>query len=238
MLRRSPRAVNMLGLSSTRRARTTCSHNLLARPCIIVPAIIIQDAYVETHMNTDEPVPRVAFQGALGAFSELAIQQHWPHGADALPCDTFDDALQRVLAHDADLAVIPIENAIVGRVRIALTALEQVTDRVERLGEIRVPIHLSLMAPHGATLAGLRAVHSHPVALAQCRIFFARHGWLVPSPHADTAGAAREVAAWADPAIGAVASDAAAARYGLDIIARNVEDVPANWTRFVIVGER
>jgi prephenate dehydratase len=76
------------------------------------------------------------------------------------------------------------------------------------------------------------------VALAQCRIFFARHSWLVPSPHADTAGAAREVADAVDRSRGAVASEMAAERYGLEIVARHIEDVPLNWTRFVVVSPR
>lgn len=182
------------------------------------------------------PTPvTVAFQGALGAFSELAIRQQWGASAHVVPCETFEDALRALVDGQVELAVIPIENAIAGRVQVALHALDAVTDRVTRVGEIRVPIHLCLLAPPGATLAELREVHSHPVALAQCRIFFARHGWLVPVSHSDTAGAARDVAQNGERTTGAVAADTAAARYGLDIIARNVEDIPANWTRFVIV---
>jgi prephenate dehydratase len=188
--------------------------------------------------DLDVPPLRVSFQGALGAFSELAIRQQWGDAVEVIPCATFEAALEALTAHAVDRAVIPIENAIAGRVRVALTALEAVALDVVRVGEIRVPIHLCLLAPRGATLAGLRDVHSHPVALAQCRIFFARHGWLIPAPHADTAGAACEVAERGDITIGAIAADAAAVRYGLDIIARNVEDIPANWTRFVIVQRR
>ncbi len=183
-------------------------------------------------------LPRVAFQGAPGAFSELAIRHHWAADATTLPSDTFESALAHVVAHEADYAVIPVENAIAGKVHVAIAALEAFESRVQQRGEIRVPIHLCLMAPLGASLAELRIVRSHAVALAQCRIFFARHGWLVPEPHADTAGAARDVAELGDRTIGAVAGEAAARRYGLDIIARAIEDVPANWTRFVIVSRR
>lgn len=180
--------------------------------------------------------PRVAFQGELGAFSELAIRQHWPDGATAIPCRTFADAIEHVIGHNADFAVLPLENAIAGIVHSAHSALEAVGDRVAQRSELRVPIHLCLMAPPGASLAELRAVRSHPVALAQCRIFFARHGWLEPVPHEDTAGAARDVGARGDLAEGAIAGAAAAVRYGLEIIARHVEDVPANWTRFVVIS--
>ncbi|HYW31118.1 MAG TPA: prephenate dehydratase domain-containing protein, partial [Gemmatimonas sp.] len=102
--------------------------------------------------------------------------------------------------------------------------------------DVRVIVRLCLLAPRGATLAGIRQVFSHPMALAQCRFFFARHQWLTPVPHEDTAGAAEEVGRSGDVTRAAVASDAAAGRYNLDIIARDVEDVPANWTRFLIVS--
>jgi prephenate dehydratase len=121
-------------------------------------------------------------------------------------------------------------------VREAVEALAQAEGRISTRAEVRLAVHLCLMAPTGATLAGLRQVQSHGMALAQCRIFFARHGWLDPSVHADTAGAARDVAAARDRSRGAVASSLAAERYGLEIIARNIEDIPANFTRFVVVS--
>lgn len=182
------------------------------------------------------PLPRVAFQGELGAFSEQAIRQQWPSGAAPLPCPSFDAAVQAVLDGAADFAVIPVENAIVGPVHPGLEALARAEPRLRPRAELRLAIHLCLMAPAGATLAGLRQVQSHGVALAQCRIFFARHEWLEPVVHADTAGAAREVAAARDRTRGAVASAVAAERYGLEIIARNIEDMPANFTRFVVVS--
>lgn len=183
-------------------------------------------------------LPVVAFQGYLGAFSEMAIRQQWPEGATPLPSGTFPDALAHVLERRAHFAVIPVENAIVGPVRVALDALAAVGDAVTTRTETRVPVHLCLMAPAGASLAGLRDVHSHPVALAQCRIFFARHPWLESVSHADTAGAAHDVAAAALVTRGAVASEMAAERYGLEIIARRIEDVPINWTRFLVVSRR
>jgi len=180
--------------------------------------------------------PRVAFQGELGAFSELAIRQQWPTGAVPVPCRTFPDAITAVRQGDANYAVIPVENAIVGAVKVALDALRAAGSEVSERSELRVPIHLCLLAPRGASLAELRNVHSHAVALAQCRIFFARHGWLEPTPHDDTAGAARMVGERGDSTVGAVASEMAAVRYDLEIIARHIEDVPANWTRFLVIS--
>jgi prephenate dehydratase len=127
-----------------------------------------------------------------------------------------------------------IENAIAGRRALRRSSPQAIA----WLTRNSVPIHLCLLAPFGASLAELRAVRSHPVALAQCRLFFAKHNWLISEPHPDTAGAARDVALLGDRTVGAVAGAAAAERYGLDIVARSIEDVPANWTRFVIVSER
>lgn len=206
----------------------------LPAACSLPPA----SSHVSDAAPHIDDLPRVAFQGELGAFSEMAIRQQWPNGATPVPCLTFPDVLAQLLDGHAHFAAVPVENAIVGPVTVALQALAAVGDAVHTRAETRVPVHLCLMAPKGATLAGLRDIHSHPVALAQCRIFFARHSWLVSTPHADTAGAAREVAIAGDVARGAVASEMAAERYGLSIIARHIEDVPHNWTRFVIVSRR
>ncbi len=183
-------------------------------------------------------LPRVAFQGAFGAFSEIAIRQQWPGGADARPHHTFAEAIASLLAHDADFAVIPVENTIAGRVAAAEDAIAATRERLVQQSELRVLVRLCLLAPSGATLAGIRRVHSHHMALAQCRIFFARHEWLTSVPHEDTAGAASDVAAWRDTTQAAIASDAAAQRYGLAVIARDVEDTRANWTRFVVLSAR
>lgn len=187
------------------------------------------------HVPLPRP-PRVAFQGELGAFSELAIRQQWPQGAQAVASESFPAALDLVVQGETDFAVIPVENAIIGPVHIARTALDAVGRLVVKRAELKVPVHLCLMAQPGVAVESLRTVYSHPAALAQCRMFFARHDWLTAVPHDDTAGAARDVAAGSDRTRGAVASDVAAGRYGLTVLARFIEDMPANWTRFVVVS--
>lgn len=184
------------------------------------------------------PIPRVAFQGTFGAFSEQAIRQHWPDGADAVPHHSFVDVVASVLARSVDFAVIPVENAIAGPVANAIEALDAAADTIAHRGDVRINVKLCLMGPRGATLDHIRAVHSHPMALAQCRKFFARHDWFTPVLHEDTAGAAQDVAAWNDVTIAAIASDAAAGRNDLRVIARGLEDDPENWTRFVVVTAR
>ncbi len=192
----------------------------------------------EHDARVEPELPRVAFQGALGAFSEIAIRQQWPDGADARPHHSFSEAIASLLAHDADFAIIPVENTIAGRVVAAEEAIAAVRARLVQQSELRVLVRLCLLAPTGATLAGIRTVHSHHMALAQCRIFLARHSWLTPVPHEDTAGAASDIATWNDITQGAIASDVAAQRYGLEVIARDVEDTRANWTRFAVLRAR
>ena len=182
--------------------------------------------------------PRVAFQGEPGAYSELAIAQLWPTGAMAMPARTFADALAYLLSGGASYAVLPVENAIAGPVHASRQALDEVNAQLLQCGETRVDIHLCLLVHSGASLDALRVVRSHPMALAQSQAFFARHAWLTPEPHDDTAGAARDVAMRGRHDVAAIASSAAAARYGLQILAEHVEDRPGNWTRFIMVTAR
>ena len=177
---------------------------------------------------------RVAYQGEPGAYSDVAIRQHFGDDVAPIPFRTFPDALRALADGDCDRAMIPVENAIAGPVRVALDALAPHGNSLVPVGEHRLVIVLCVLGVPGAMLATVQRVRSHPVALAQCRIFMARHPWLDVEPHADTAGAAREVAELGDRTIGAIASELAAERYGLEVLTRGVQDVPHNWTRFVI----
>jgi chorismate mutase len=103
------------------------------------------------------------------------------------------------------------------------------------VGESVVPVRHCLLAPKGATIEGLSIVSSHPVALAGCTRFFDNHSWIKPRKWFDTAGAAREVAELGDLSQGAIASHAAADRYGLAVLEEGVQDRPDNHTRFVAV---
>jgi prephenate dehydratase len=184
------------------------------------------------------PLPRVAFQGEYGAFSELAIAAQWPSGAEAIPCPTFPDTLVALDDGRADFAVIPVENAIAGPVRPALEALALREGYFTQVAERRVAIHLALLALPGTSFNTVTHVHSHPVALAQCRIFLARHPDITVVPEPDTAGAARLVAERGDPAHAAIAGASAGVRYGLVSLRTHLEDVPANSTRFVVMTRR
>lgn len=180
-------------------------------------------------------LPRVAFQGALGAFSELAIRQYWPEGATPVPQPTFDTAVRAALDGNAEFAIIPVENVIAGPVKPALETLYREQMHFTLLGETRLSVQMCLLALPGTGLRDIRTVISHHMALAQCGRFFAEHGWIQPVVHGDTATAAADIASGRIQNAASLASEAAAERYGLAILARGVQDSPENWTRFVIL---
>ena len=176
---------------------------------------------------------RVAFQGARGAFIELAVR-HWWRDAEPLPCATFAAVLAAVADGLADAGVIPVANRIVGPVEAALAALAGAGATVRITGQVTIPVNHALMACEGTTLADVRIVRSHPVALAQCTRTIARLGAQGLEAY-DTAGAARELAAHPTPGVAVIAPAGAAERYGLVLLAEAIQDDPDNWTRFARV---
>jgi prephenate dehydratase len=175
--------------------------------------------------------PRIAFQGERGAFSELAVRHWWNGSAEPLPCPTFEALVAAVVDGHADAGVLPVENRIVGEVTAARTALAAAGARLRIVSHVTVPVRMALMAHAGTTLAMVRAVRSHPVALAQCAAYLARLG-AAPEEALDTAGAARELAESPAPHVAVLAPAPAADRYGLVVLADGVQDAPDNWTRF------
>ncbi len=179
-----------------------------------------------------DPRTTVAFQGAPGAYSHLAVCEVFPDRTP-LACGTFDDAFAALTEGRADRAVIPIENSLAGRVADIHHLLPG--SGLSIVGEHFHRVRHQLLAPRGASLSGLKVVHSHAMALAQCRNIIRGHG-LTAVIHADTAGAAADVALWNDPAIGAIASSLAAEIYDLDTLMADVEDAQHNTTRFVVLA--
>ncbi|HEY5080756.1 MAG TPA: prephenate dehydratase [Bauldia sp.] len=187
-----------------------------------------------TRQQSRRPSPlRVVFQGEPGANSEIACHAVYPD-ADAVPCPTFEDCFAAVTNGSADLAMIPIENSLAGRVADIHHLLP--TSRLHIVAEYFLPIHFQLMAVHGATLKTIRTVHSHIHALGQCRKIIRKHGWKAVVA-GDTAGAAREIAEAGDITMAALAPELAAGIYGLDILVRNVADADSNTTRFIVLSK-
>ena len=177
-------------------------------------------------------MPTVSFQGEPGANSHIACSEARPDHTP-LPCPTFEDAFAAVSEGTADLAMIPIENSIAGRVADIHHLLP--TSGLHIVGEHFLPIHFQLMGLPGTPIDRIRTVHSHIHALGQCRKVIRRLG-AKPVVAGDTAGSAREVAEAGDPTRASLAPRMAAGIYGLDILEADVEDEAHNTTRFIILS--
>ncbi|MBE7247560.1 MAG: prephenate dehydratase, partial [Actinomycetospora chiangmaiensis] len=172
----------------------------------------------------------IAYQGEPGANSHIICAEAFPDWTP-LPCNTFEDAFAAVTEGRAQRAMIPIENSLAGRVAdihhlIPLSPLHIVAEHF-------LPIHFQLMALPGTPIEALKTAHSHVHALGQCRRIIRRLG-LRSVVAGDTAGAAREIAEAGDRTRAALAPALAAEVYGLEILARDVEDAAHNTTRFVV----
>lgn len=177
--------------------------------------------------------PRViAYQGEPGSNSDAASREVYPD-LERLPCATFEDVFAAIDEGQADLAMIPVENSIAGRVADIHHLLPE--SGLHIVGEHFMPIHFALLAVPGASEAGITTVRSHSHALGQCRQFIREHGWRSVVAD-DTAGAAREIAEAGDPTVAALAPVLAAELYGLDVLARDVEDEHHNTTRFLVLA--
>jgi prephenate dehydratase len=176
--------------------------------------------------------PFIAYQGEPGANSHLACLDVHPD-MEPMACPTFEDAFAAVSEGVAELAMIPIENSVAGRVADIHHLLPH--SGLHIVGEYFLPIHHQLMAVEGASLATLKTVQSHVQALGQCRLSLRKMG-LLPIVGADTAGSARQIAEMRDITCGALASRLAAEIYDLVILSEDMEDEAHNTTRFIMLA--
>ncbi|HEY0212981.1 MAG TPA: prephenate dehydratase [Paenirhodobacter sp.] len=174
----------------------------------------------------------IAFQGEPGAYSHQACRDARP-GMEVLPCRTFEDVIEAVRKGDADLAMLPIENSTYGRVADIHSLLP--TSGLHIIDEAFVRVHINLLALPGTRLEAVESAMSHTVLLGQCRNFLQAHN-INRIIGADTAGSARIIAQQGDPKVAALASELAGEIYGLDCIARHIEDKQDNTTRFLIMS--
>lgn len=182
------------------------------------------------------PAKKAAFQGELGAFSHTATEKLLGSRVRVQPYSSFTqvfEALQRGAVH---YAVIPIENTLHGSVHENYDHLLE--SDVSITGETSVRISHQLITMPSVRLRDVRKAFSHPVALNQCRRFFASHPQIEAVSYYDTAGSVKMLEAEKPPAAAAIASAAAAEIYGGVIRKRNIEDVPENFTRFFLLSKR
>lgn len=177
---------------------------------------------------------RVAFPGERGAYSEDAVAVMWPW-AETVPSRDALDVARLVLEGEVDAGILPVENSLAGSVVASYDALAA-CDGLHAVAERVVRIRHCLVAADGATLESIEMVESHPVALAQCTAFLARHPRMEVRAATDTGRAARNVAEARDPRRAAIAGVVAAQRYDLCVLAAGIEDRPDNQTRFLAIS--
>jgi prephenate dehydratase len=175
---------------------------------------------------------KIAFQGAHGAFSDMSCRAVFPN-METIPCETFEDAFRAIGDGQTDLAMIPVDNSLAGRVADVHHLLP--TKNLFIIGEHFQPISMCLLGVKGAQISDITDVHSHVHALPQCRKVLKELG-LKTHIHADTAGAAKEIADRNDKTQAAIASRLASEMYGLDILKEGIQDIPDNTTRFLILS--
>ncbi|WP_151717331.1 prephenate dehydratase [Gemmobacter serpentinus] len=175
---------------------------------------------------------RIAFQGELGAYSHQACAQARP-GFEPVPCTTFEDVVEMTRAGEVDLGCLAVENSTYGRVADVHSLLPNAGLHI--VDEAFVRVHVNLLGIKGGKLEDVREAYGHVVILPQCAGFLRAHD-IKGRVSSDNARAARETAEARDPARAALASEMAAEIYGLDVLARHIEDHANNTTRFLVMS--
>lgn len=177
-----------------------------------------------------KPYKTIAFQGMPGAYSELACQKVLPE-LTTVPCVSFEAAFRAVRDKEADLAIIPVDNSLAGRVADVHNLIPN--GELYIIGEHFQLIRHCLLGIPGAKIEDLTDVHSHVHAIPQCKQFIDNHG-LNRHVVADTAKSASDVKKWNDKTQAAISSEFAAKIYGLDILQKDIQDADHNTTRFLV----
>jgi prephenate dehydratase len=182
-------------------------------------------------MTVNKPT-RIAFQGALGAYSHEACLQAQPD-AIPVPCTTFEGVLCAVREGRADLAMLPVENTTYGRVADIHRLLPE--SGMHIIEEAFVRVRIALMARPGVTIDQIKHVRAHLVLLPQASTFLEANG-ITSEAAADSAGAAEELAVGGPAHEGVLASAVAADIHGLDVLIDGIEDLAHNTTRFLLMA--
>ena len=181
------------------------------------------------------PTPIIAIQGGHASFHDVVAQNYFAsQNIQILPCMTFQRVFVSVKSGEADYGVLAIENSLAGTILGNYSLLHDYP--VSIIGEAYLPIEQNLLALPGQTVMDIRVVRSHPMALLQCSTFLEEHPHMQALEAADTAESAREIREHNLTGVAAVASRAAAARYGLNILEERIENYKENYTRFLIIS--
>ena len=176
----------------------------------------------------------ISFQGLEGAYSDLVCRKYYK-GYETIPCYSFEQAINTVERKKAEIALIPVENNIAGRVADMHFLLENINLKV--IAEHYHKIEHHLMTKRNLKLTDVKKVFSHIHALGQCKNNI-RKLKLQANNFIDTAGAAKFVSESSDNNIAAIASKLASEIYDLKIIKKNFQDSKNNITRFLVFSRK
>ncbi len=194
---------------------------------------------VETGFCQVDEIPakdvRVVYQGVEGAYSHLASLEYFGEDSSLFHVKTWEEAMRAVEEGRADYGVLPIENSSAGAVSDNYDLLIKYHNYI--VGEIFLPVRHGLLGVPGGTEEQIRTVYSHPQALMQCSEFLNSHGEWSQISVENTAVAAKKVLEEKDPSQAAVASEAAARLYGLQILREGINYNRNNVTRFIVVAK-
>ena len=178
--------------------------------------------------------PTVAFQGERGSFSEEAARKLLGPQVRVWPCETFAGIFESVARGNTRYCLAPIENTLAGPVYENYDLLLE--NDLHIISEVSLRIVHNLIALPGTPLKDVREAYSHPVALAQCSRFFARHPKIKKKVFYDTAGAVKMLVEKNPGGAAAIASRVAASVYKARILKQNLEDHQENYTRFLLLS--
>jgi prephenate dehydratase len=180
-----------------------------------------------------EKKQKIAIQGNQGSFHHLVANQYFTSEFSLIVCHTFEDTVISLLNNVADLAVMALENSIAGSIIPNYALIDQ--NELQIVGEYSLSINHQLMALPGQKIEDIKEVHSHPMALLQCKDFFHQHPNIRLVEAEDTADEARRIDANQLQGIGAIASQEAAHIYGMEVLASSIQTIKNNVTRFAII---
>ncbi|GJQ03677.1 prephenate dehydratase [Capnocytophaga canimorsus] len=176
---------------------------------------------------------KIAIQGIKGSFHYQAAQEYFGNQITIMECNSFDKVAQSLLKNEADLGVMAIENSIAGSILPNYALIDRL--KLNIMGEHYIDIQQNLMALSGQDLNDLKEVHSHPMALLQCKQFFENYAHIKLVEDTDTASTAQRIHQKQLLGIGAIGSKSAAELYNLEIIRHSIQTMKVNATRFVIL---
>lgn len=188
--------------------------------------------------NSIEKAPlKVAIQGFPGAFHDIAAKYYFKEKeVTPVPGNTFDDMVALIINKKVDIGLMAIENTLAGSIMSNYYRLME--NDLQATGEIYLRIKQNLMALPGQSIEDLTEVHSHPMAIAQCKKYFQKHPHIRLIETQDTALSAKRIKENGMREIGAIASSLAAQMYGLNIIAESIETNKKNYTRFLVLERK